>query len=200
MSNFLQELLKRKPIQHKSLSAPTSPARVLGFWDLLFYGLGSTLVGGFMLTGEIVADYAGPAAMFSYLIAGIACLLTCFCYCEFACRVPVSGTAYSYTYVTIGEFLAWIIGWDLTLEYAIGAASVARIWSEYFVEMMADVFSVEVSDWLYDWGDSSYSPISSMVVIVLSFVMAAGVKESTTFNFCLVLISVSALLFFIIFG
>jgi APA family basic amino acid/polyamine antiporter len=166
--------MRRKPMVQQPLHDPVygggpSLRRALTVWGLLFYGIGSTIGSGvFVLTGEVISEYAGPATVFSFLIAGVACMLSCFCYCEFACRVPFAGSAYTYSYVSLGELAAWIVGWDLTLEYAIGSASVARGFGSYFAEMISDIFSYDIPEWLYDWGDNSFSPLAAALVAVLA--------------------------------
>ena len=107
--------------------------RVLGPISLASLGIGSTIgTGIFVLTGLAVHDKAGPALIVSYMASGLACVFAALCYAEFASMVPVAGSTYTYAYATLGEMLAWIIGWDLVLEYAMAAATVANGWSEYF--------------------------------------------------------------------
>eukprot|EP00475_Leptophrys_vorax_P028784 TRINITY_DN41879_c0_g1_i1.p1 TRINITY_DN41879_c0_g1~~TRINITY_DN41879_c0_g1_i1.p1 ORF type:complete len:539 (-),score=97.74 TRINITY_DN41879_c0_g1_i1:116-1732(-) len=198
-----ENMWRRKSTTDHHAHAPYGPAlrRALGVAGLWFYGVGATIGSGvFVLTGEIISDYAGPAAVFSYLLAGVACLLSCLCYCEFASRVPFSGSAYTYAYVSLGELAAWIVGWDLTLEYGIGAAAVARGFSSYMTELVSRVFSYDIPTWLYDLGDNSYSPISSALCLSLSIVVALGINESSWFNNVLVALNVSVLIFFVVFG
>ena len=104
--------------------------RSLGLTDVIAYGIGSTVGAGlFVVTGKAAKDFAGPAVSLSFAVAAIACLFSAFCYAEFAARVPVNGSAYSFAYATLGEGLAWFIGWNLTLEYGISAAAIARaVW------------------------------------------------------------------------
>ena len=109
--------------------------RTLGAWQLTMLGIGVVIGAGlFSLTGKVAADNAGPAVVYSYMISGLACAFAGLCYAEFASSVPVAGSAYSYSYATMGELLAWIIGWDLVMEYAIGAGTVAVSWSAYFMK------------------------------------------------------------------
>ena len=113
--------------------------RVLGPVNLITLGIGAIIgTGIFVLTGQAAAQYAGPAIVLSMLLAGVASGLAGLCYAEFASSVPIAGSAYTYGYATLGEFLAWIIGWDLILEYALGAATVAVGWSGYVVSLLAD--------------------------------------------------------------
>src|SRR5262245_46766187 len=106
--------------------------RILGPWALTAMGIGAVIGAGiFVVTGAAAKIVAGPALMISYVVAGFVCLLAALCYAEFAAMTPVAGSAYTYTYTTLGEIFAWIIGWDLILEYAVGAATVANGWSGY---------------------------------------------------------------------
>src|SRR6188474_1072011 len=111
--------------------------RVLGPVTLTSLGIGAVIGAGiFVATGAAAKDVAGPALMVSYLVAGITCVFAALCYAEFASMAPVAGSAYTYAYTTLGELFAWIIGWDLVLEYAVGSATVANGWSSYFKEVI----------------------------------------------------------------
>src|SRR3954454_14194243 len=119
--------------------------RVLGPWSLTALGIGAVIGAGiFVATGAAAKNVAGPALMISYCVAGFVCLLAALCYAEFAAMTPVAGSAYTYAYTTLGEIFAWIIGWDLILEYAVGAATVANGWSGYFQEVLKILFKFEV--------------------------------------------------------
>src|ERR1700694_4667162 len=118
--------------------------RVLGPVQLTSLGIGAIIGAGiFVATGAAAHNVAGPALMLSYTVAGIACVFAALCYAEFASMVPVAGSAYTYAYATLGELFAWIIGWDLVLEYAVGSATVANGWSGYFQSVLAK-FGVEL--------------------------------------------------------
>src|ERR671926_352716 len=111
--------------------------RVLGPVTLTSLGVGAIIGAGiFVITGAAAHDKAGPALMLSYCVAGLACIFAALCYAEFASKAPVAGSAYTYAYTTVGELFAWIIGWDLVLEYAVGAATVANGWASYFKEVL----------------------------------------------------------------
>src|SRR3712207_221076 len=111
--------------------------RALGPVTLTALGIGAVIGAGiFVATGAAAKDVAGPALMVSYLIAGVTCIFAALCYAEFASMAPVAGSAYTYAYTTMGELFAWIIGWDLVLEYAVGAATVANGWSGYFQSVL----------------------------------------------------------------
>src|SRR6184192_3968909 len=114
--------------------------RVLGPVTLTALGIGAVIGAGiFVATGAAAKDVAGPALMVSYGVAGITCVFAALCYAEFASMAPVAGSAYTYAYTTMGELFAWIIGWDLVLEYAVGAATVANGWSSYFQKVLAKI-------------------------------------------------------------
>src|SRR2546423_11128338 len=114
--------------------------RVLGPVTLAALGIGAVIGAGiFVATGEAAHNVAGPALMFSYMAAGVTCIFAALCYAEFASMAPVAGSAYTYAYATMGELFAWIIGWDLVLEYAVGAATVANGWSAYFQENLSQL-------------------------------------------------------------
>src|SRR4051794_23490461 len=136
-------LLLKKPLALAHTEAEGGQLkRVLGPWALTALGIGAVIGAGiFVATGEVARNVAGPALMVSYTVAGITCLLAALCYAEFAAMTPVAGSAYTYAYVTLGELFAWIIGWDLILEYAVGAATVANGWSSY-LQSILDKFGV----------------------------------------------------------
>jgi APA family basic amino acid/polyamine antiporter len=114
--------------------------RVLGPWGLISLGIGVIIGAGiFVLSGQAAATYAGPAIILSFIISAFGCALAGLCYAEFASMIPISGSAYTYAYATLGEFLAWIIGWDLVLEYLFGASTVAVGWSGYVVSGLPPV-------------------------------------------------------------
>src|SRR5271163_4827094 len=119
--------------------------RALGATNLVTLGIGAIIGAGiFVLTGSAAAQYAGPAIVLSFILAGIACVFAGLCYSEFAALIPIAGSAYTYGYATLGEIFAWIIGWDLILEYAFGAATVASGWSGYFVSFLDD-FEIHIN-------------------------------------------------------
>ncbi len=129
----------RKPIAVllKEMEGGERLHRVLGPVALTSLGVGATIgTGIYVLTGEVAKNYAGPSMMLSFLLAAIGCGFAALCYSELASMVPVAGSAYTYAYATLGEMIAWIIGWDLILEYAIGSSAVASGWSDYFTEFL----------------------------------------------------------------
>ncbi len=133
-------LFVTKSIGHILAQADTGPHRLkrtLGAAQLVALGIGAIIGAGlFSLTGVAAAENAGPAVVISMAVAAIGCALAGLCYSEFACMLPVSGSAYTYAYATLGEWIAWIIGWDLVIEYAIGAATVSISWSAYVVSLL----------------------------------------------------------------
>ena len=152
--------------------------RDLGALDLTIFGV-SVLIGAgiFTITARVAGDITGPSIAISFVIAAIACGFAGLCYAEFASTVPVAGSAYTFSYATFGEFIAWIIGWDLILEYALGAAVVAKSWSSYLGEIFALVglpesASVELGPITFDWG-------AILVIAVLTAILIAGIKLSS---------------------
>ena len=132
-------LLRRKSIAALQQEAETDQSlrRALGPGNLTMLGIGAIIGAGiFVLTGKAAANYAGPAIVISFILAGLACAFAGLCYAEFAAMIPIAGSAYTYGYATMGEFIAWIIGWDLILEYMFAASTVAVGWSEYVVSLL----------------------------------------------------------------
>src|SRR6202049_2710034 len=111
--------------------------RTLGPWALVALGIGGIIGAGlFVRTAAAIADRAGPSVVIAFIVAGVGCAFAGLCYAEFASMIPIAGSAYTYAYATMGELMAWIIGWDLVLEYSIGAATVAIAWSQYFNRLL----------------------------------------------------------------
>src|SRR4051812_33538971 len=145
-------LLRTKSVE-QSIADTDEPAhrlkRELGPVDLTVFGVGVIIgTGIFVLTGKAAGTLAGPAIALSFVVAGIACGLAALCYAEFASSVPVAGSAYTFAYASIGELVAWIIGWDLILELALGAATVASGWSDYFRVVCEDTLGVVLPTWV----------------------------------------------------
>src|SRR6195256_3382759 len=134
------QLFAKKPLAQlkEEMAGEDRLRRVLGPIQLTSLGVGAIIGAGiFVATGAAARNVAGPALMLSYVVAGMTCVFAALCYAEFASMVPVAGSAYTYAYATLGELFAWIIGWDLILEYAVGAATVANGWSGYFQSVIA---------------------------------------------------------------
>src|SRR6186713_1194594 len=136
-------LFSKKPIElliGESNEGEHTLKRTLGAWNLVALGIGAIIGAGlFVRTAAAAANNAGPSVTIAFILAAIGCALAGLCYAEFASMIPIAGSAYTYSYATMGEFIAWIIGWDLILEYAIGAATVAIAWSEYFNRVLGYV-------------------------------------------------------------
>ena len=186
--------------------------RVLGRTDLVMLGIGAIIgTGIFVLTGQAAAMYAGPAIVISMVLAGLCAALAGLCYAEFAASVPIAGSAYTYGYATLGEFAAWIIGWDLILEYALGAATVAVGWSGYVVELLDD-FGVHIPAILSaapgtavalpDGGTvAAVLNLPAMVIALLvTVVLVVGVHESAAVNSVIVAIKVAVVCLVIVAG
>src|SRR5213082_4136096 len=134
-------LFRRKTVAsvQSEVGSDQSLKRALGPWNLTALGIGAVIGAGiFVLTGQAAAKYAGPAIVYSFILAGIACAFAGLCYAEFSAMIPIAGSAYTYGYATMGELIAWIIGWDLILEYMFAAGTVAVGWSEYAVSILND--------------------------------------------------------------
>src|SRR3989440_10719445 len=146
-----QQLFARKSLETllEEMKGENRLSRALGPIALTSLGVGAIIGAGiFVTTGETAANMAGPGVMLSFAVAGLGCALAAFCYAEFASMAPVAGSAYTYAYATLGELLAWIIGWDLILEYAMSAATVGSAWSEYFNKLTDVLFKWQVPSYL----------------------------------------------------
>ncbi len=187
--------------------------RVLGPVGLTCLGIGAVIGAGiFVATGEAARNVAGPALMISYVVAGVTCVFAALCYAEFASMAPVAGSAYTYAYCTMGELFAWIIGWDLVLEYAVGAATVANGWSGYFQVVLGKVgvefpLGFRKPPLVYDgathdfvWTSSYINLPAVLIVAVVTMILVKGIKESAVFNNLMVVIKLIAVLFVICVG
>src|SRR3954453_1403044 len=169
----------------------------LGALQLTVFGVGVVIgTGIFVLTGEAAGAKAGPAVALSFVFAGIACALAALCYAEFASTVPVAGSAYTFSYASLGELVAWIIGWDLILELALGASTVAVGWSTYFADVMEQA-NITIPGWAYGEG---HNLVAAVIVLILTAVICGGVKLSAQVNFVMVIIKVAIVLLVIIAG
>ncbi|MCM3603278.1 amino acid permease [Robertmurraya korlensis] len=196
------DLFRKKQIG-KSVSE-NSLKRVLGAFDLTLLGVGAIIgTGVFVLTGVAAAEYAGPALILSFIIAGLACAFAALCYSEFASMIPQSGSAYTYGYVAFGELLAWVLGWDLVLEYGLASSAVASGWSGYFQSLMAG-FGWHLPTFLTSAFDPSKGTIVDLpaviIVLLVTLLLTRGVKESAKFNAIMVVIKVAVVLLFIAIG
>lgn len=198
--------------------------RALGPLNLTTLGIGAIVGAGiFVLTGQAAAKYAGPAIVFSFILAGVACAFAGLCYAEFSAMIPISGSAYTYGYATLGEFVAWIIGWDLILEYLFAASTVAVGWSGYVVSFLKDlgitipaaftsapynhvaptgagwnIWRLFTEGWV---STGTVLNIPAMVIVgCITFLLVIGIKESATFNNIIVAIKMVVILAFIAVG
>jgi len=187
-------------------------AKTLGARALVLLGIGAIIGAGlFSITGSAAANNAGPAVSISFIIAAIACAFAGLCYAEFASMIPVAGSAYTYSYATMGEFIAWIIGWDLVLEYAVGAATVAISWSRYLAKFV-EYYNIHIPDqWtLSPWETmtladgsviSGYMNLPAVfIVVAMSLLLIRGTKESAIVNGIIVALKVIVVLIFIALG
>ncbi len=186
--------------------------RALGPVHLIALGIGAIIGAGiFVSTGQAAANYAGPAVMFSYLVAGFGCLLAGLCYAEFSAMIPVAGSAYSYTFATLGKFFAWIIGWDLILEYLAAGSAVAVGWAGYFNGLLADfgiILPENLSKSPVTMGADHVLSLSGAVinlpaaclVLLLTVLLVIGIRASATFNGIMVLLKLIVVLLVIGFG
>ncbi len=187
--------------------------RVLGPWTLTALGIGGIVgTGIFILTGVAAHDKTGPALVVSFMVAGLACVLSALCYAEFASMAPVAGSAYTYAYATLGELLAWIIGWDLVLEYTVAAAAVAHGWSAHCRDLLHS-FGAHIPAALgnapFDFDPALGRFVATgavldlpaiLIVAILAWVLVRGIRESARFNAVMVAVKLSVILFVIAVG
>ncbi|MED1825636.1 amino acid permease [Brevibacillus agri] len=178
--------------------------KTLGAFDLTMLGIGAIVgTGIFVLTGVAAAEHAGPALVLSFVLSGLACVFAALCYAEFASTVPVSGSAYTYSYTAFGELVAWMIGWDLILEYGVASAAVASGWSGYAQGLLAG-FGIHLPVALTNAFDASKGTIIDLPAVVIIFVITLllmkGTRESARFNTLMVIIKVAVILLFLIVG
>jgi APA family basic amino acid/polyamine antiporter len=205
-------LFRRKSVTDLQAEAATdhSLKRALGPWNLTMLGIGAIIgTGIFVLTGTVAAQNSGPAVVLSFVAAGIASIFAALCYAEFASLVPMAGSAYTYGYATLGEFIAWIIGWDLILEYALGAVTVSIGWSGYVVSFLRDVgievparFSAAHGSPVTLADGSTVTAIFNLpaviIIAIVTTLLVVGIKESANVNNVIVFIKLAVVLIFII--
>src|ERR1044071_9770256 len=187
--------------------------RTLSAWSLVSLGIGCIIGAGiFVLTGSAAAHYAGPAIMLSFVLGGIACAFAGLCYAEMASTVPIAGSAYTYAYATMGEFIAWVIGWDLILEYSLGATTVAIGWSGYVTSFLHDI-GINVPAQLSN-APLAFDPVTHqwthtgaiinvpamLIIAAVAVLLVIGVQESANVNSVIVIIKIAIVLIFIIAG
>jgi basic amino acid/polyamine antiporter, APA family len=205
-------LFRTKSIDRlRAESADTPLKRTLGPWSLVALGIGAIIGAGlFVRTADAIAQRSGPSVTLAFILAGVGCAFAGLCYAEFASMIPIAGSAYTYSYTTMGELIAWIIGWDLVLEYAVGAATVAISWSQYFNRVLEFIRpGLRVP---YQW---SHSPFETQmgtgahgiinlpaigILLLLSLLLIRGTKESAIVNGLIVITKVSIVVMVIILG
>jgi APA family basic amino acid/polyamine antiporter len=184
--------------------------RTLGPWALVALGIGAIIGAGlFVRTAAAIADRSGPSVVLAFIVAGIGCAFAGLCYAEFASMIPIAGSAYTYSYATMGELLAWIIGWDLVLEYAVGAATVSIAWSEYFNRVLG-FFGWQIP---YAWSHSPFEHLATdpsvrgimnipaiFILLLLSALLVRGTHESALVNNIIVIVKVAIVLLVIVLG
>jgi amino acid transporter len=204
-SMFWKQLFATKSLELLQAEAgETRLRRVLGPVSLTALGVGAIIGAGiFVITGRVAAQDAGPAVVLSYIFAGFGCLFAALCYAEFAAMAPVAGSAYTYAYATLGELFAWIIGWDLILEYAMACACVASSWSEYLNALLVNLFGagahlpelLTTDPWTH--GGFAFNLPALLITLAVTAVLVIGVRESATTNAVLVIVKVGVVLFVI---
>ena len=207
----MNSLFRRKSVTalQAEAAADHSLKRALGVLNLTALGVGAIIgTGIFVLTGTVAAQNAGPAVVLSFVLAGVASIFAALCYSEFASLVPMAGSAYTYGYATLGEFIAWIIGWDLVLEYALAATTVAIGWSGYMVSFL-DGLGIHIpAHWQAARGTvvtlADGSQVTALlnlpavfIIAVITTLLVVGIKESASVNNVIVLIKVAVVLLFI---
>ena len=229
----MAKLLATKPLSrllHEAQDEGESGLkRTLGPLNLITLGIGAIIGAGiFVLTGQAAAKHAGPAVMLSFVVAGITCAFAGLCYAEFASLIPIAGSAYTYGYATLGEFVAWIIGWDLVLEYAFGAATVASGWSGYFVGLLQD-FHIHIppqltttpGNILYMYHDrwqalaalpagidvsalphvtGVFNLVAFLAITVITTILIIGIQESANLNTAIVIVKLGVVGVFLVLG
>ncbi len=178
--------------------------RTLSGTSLVALGIGAIIGAGiFTLTGVAASQHAGPALVYSFILAAVGCAFAGFCYSEFSTMIPIAGSAYTYAYATMGELLAWIIGWALVLEYAVGAATVAVSWSATMASILQD-FNIIIPQSMiaspFDPMPGSFNLVAVGILIVISAILIIGVQESARFNSFIVFVKVSVVILFIVLG
>jgi APA family basic amino acid/polyamine antiporter len=176
--------------------------KTLGAGGLVALGIGAIIGAGlFSITGMAAANHAGPAITISFVVAALGCLFAGLCYAEFASMIPVAGSAYTYSYATMGEFIAWIIGWDLVLEYAVGAATVGISWSRYLVRFL-EGFDVQLPTALTvgPWDGGVINLPAVFIIVLMSLLLVKGTRESAVVNGIIVALKIAVVLVFIILG
>lgn len=209
-------LLRKKSIDLLMVESADSEKglkRTLTAWSLVALGVGAIIGAGlFVRTAAAAANYAGPSVTLAFVVAGIGCALAGLCYAEFASMIPIAGSAYTYSYATMGELVAWVIGWDLVLEYALGAATVSIAWSEYLNKLLGYI-DLQIP---YSWSHSPFEVLRDasgevlahgimnvpalFILLVLTVLLVKGMKESAFVNGLIVIVKVAIVLLIVVLG
>jgi len=216
----MSTLFKKKPLSElvkDSADDGKGLKRTLGAGNLIALGIGAIIGAGlFVRTAAAAANNAGPSVTLAFVVAGVGCAFAGLCYAEFASMIPIAGSAYTYSYATMGEFIAWIIGWDLVLEYAVGAATVGIAWSEYLNKLLG------IFHWNnhplsipFEWSHSPFEIFKDaegithhglinlpalFIILMLTMLLIRGIKESAVFNSIIVVSKVAIVIIFIVLG
>ena len=207
---MIEKLFAVKPLKQLMEEVSDSSQgmkRSLTAFSLITLGIGAIIGAGlFVRTASAAANNAGPSVTIGFIVAGVGCAFAGLCYAEFASMIPVAGSAYTYSYATMGELVAWIIGWDLVLEYALGAATVSIAWSEYLNKLLG-YFNGSIP---YQWSHSPFEVSTTglhgvmnipalFIVFLLSVLLIRGARESALVNSIIVVAKVSIVILFIVF-
>jgi APA family basic amino acid/polyamine antiporter len=204
----MSNIFIKKPLERLKKEAESAGEhhlkKTLGPFNLVALGIGAIIGAGlFSLTGIAAADHAGPAVVLSFVVAAIGCAFAGMCYSEFATMIPIAGSAYTYAYATLGELLAWIIGWDLVLEYAVGAATVSVSWSSY-VDKLLHMFGISLPENLihcpWDPTPGIVNLPAILIVLAISVLLMIGISESARVNAIIVVVKVAIVLVVIAVG
>ena len=176
--------------------------RVLGPVSLIAMGVGVIIGAGlFSITGLVAANYSGPAITLSFIVAAICCCFAGLCYAEFSSMIPVAGSAYTYSYATMGELVAWVIGWDLVLEYSVAATTVSISWSRYMVSFLDSIgWEVPHEFTACPWDDGIINIPALLIVILMSLFLIRGTRESSLFNAVIVCLKIGVIILFVVLG
>jgi APA family basic amino acid/polyamine antiporter len=210
MKSVLFATKSLEQLSQEASSESSGLKRVLGPWHLIFLGVGAIVGAGiFVITGQAAAEYAGPAVTLSFMLAGLTCAFAGLCYAEFASLIPIAGSAYTYAYSTLGEIFAWIIGWDLILEYSLGATTVAIGWSGYVVNFLKGIgiefpaalaqapFAFDPQTGIWSKTGAIINLPAALIIALITALLVRGIRESATVNSIIVFLKISVILVFI---
>src|SRR5665647_1789372 len=210
MKSVLFATKSLEQLTQEASSESSGLKRVLGPWHLVFLGIGAIVGAGiFVMTGHVAAQYARPAVTLSIVLAGVTCAFAGLCYAEFASLIPIAGSAYTYAYSTLGEIFAWIIGWDLILEYSVGATTVAIGWSGYVVSFLKGIginfpaafagapFAFDPKTGAWTKTGALINLPALLIIALITYVLVHGIRESATVNSVIVFLKIAIILVFV---